>query len=120
MKLKSAILILILLSLFQNCNILGPKDDDGISVSFTVRNTLLWHISHEYKVIGTDAKGKDFSSDELEISYTGYLLEGQEIKDGSKLKLYRDGNLLWTSGAIKKSCSIIYEDSAFEDEVTIK
>ena len=119
MKLKNLVILLAVLFLFQNCNILGPKNDDGVTVSFTLKNSLLWHISHDYKVSGTDADGKDFTSSELEISYAGVLLDGKEIKDGSKLKLYRDGNLFWTSDPIKKNCNITYTDSAFDDSVVI-
>ena len=120
---RSKLLITGLLFVFlTSCSAfgLGPDKDETVTVSFYLKSQLLWNISHNYKVSGTDGKGKKFTSDEIEIAYSNYLFQDKKIKKGSTVTLFIDGHELWTSKKIEDDFLIIYTNSAFQDEVEYK
>lgn len=94
-------------------------NNDVIKVTFMVKNELMWNIGHDYKIKGIDASGKAFESSEQYVTYLAELTNDQTVQNGSTITLYRDNNVFWTSDPIKKSCTITYTDSAFEDYVNI-
>ncbi|MDD2965145.1 MAG: hypothetical protein PHQ65_14525 [Bacteroidales bacterium] len=95
------------------------KDDDTklsekVLISFILQNELLWHISHDYKVETTSTSGESVMGTEKTISYFDVLAEALPVKNGSTVKLYKNGGLLWTSDPLKKSCTITYHDTPYE------
>ncbi len=107
-------------STLVSCSDDSEDEKPEVQVGFLLKNTLLWHIGHDYKVAGTGIDGKAFTGPEKYVQYVDVLLDGSKIEYGSKLTLYRDGNILWTSDPINKSCTITYNNDAFQDKVSIE
>ena len=112
---KFIYLIFISLALLSSCDILNSdNEDETVKVKFTLKNELLWHVGHDYKVGYTNKDGKSVVGEEKYINYYDVLLDA-EIKKGSKITLYKNGNSLWISNSVKKNVQYIYHDTPYSD-----
>ena len=100
------------------------KDDDNgpITVNFLLENDLLWNIGHNYSAGGIDENGDSFTGESVYVNYYGVLLQDQMIKKNTSVTLYKNGNAIWTSESLSKSCTINYSDqpSPWEDIISIQ
>lgn len=110
---KKFIVLLFLSIMIVGCDTTNPDEEGALTIDFIVDNDLLWNISHNYKVSGIDANGKEFMSQEKDIKYFDILLEKKQIQKNSKLKVYRDGSVTLTSDPITSNGIYTFHDTPY-------